>query len=181
MKFKITEKVFYDLIYYDNRTGKPKLKPEYSPEDWRINDYIVHSDGSISVFDGPVDLSLSNIEYLPYKFRYVKGGFDCSGNYLRSLRGSPEYVDGNFICSDNYLSGLTSSPRYVNGDFDCTSNALRSLDGLPDFITGDLECTYNQLDSVELLHRKVGGKINCNNNEGLEDDRFAKYFYFYTR
>ena len=80
-----------------------------------IKNYTINSDGTIDV-DGDVNLSnyrnrpmgglpCSKLKKLPLKFRKVNGFFNCSGNELISLVGSPISV-GDFNCSYNKLNSL---------------------------------------------------------------------------
>ena len=90
-----------------------------------IEDYTINDDLSIDV-DGDVELYRQRLEYLPLKFNYVDGNFNCSNNKLKTLEGSPKTVGGNFDCSYNKLKGLEHFPE-VSGDIDIRYNAVYLL------------------------------------------------------
>jgi hypothetical protein len=95
-------------------------------------DITINGDGSIDV-DGDVFIDSCNLTKIPFKFRNVSYGFNCSNNRLISLEGAPSTVGGSFRCNNNnMLSSLNGGPTVVGGDvFDCSDNALISLDGAP--------------------------------------------------
>ena len=88
-----------------------------------ITNYTINPDGSIDVV-GNVNLWGKGLTELPLIFNKVTGYFDCGGNRLTSLKGSPIWVGGFFSCEDNKLTSLEFSPDYVGGSFDCSSNDL---------------------------------------------------------
>jgi len=110
MKFKIVEEV---------------EKPEF----YNIGNYKFNPDGTLDVFEN-VYLVSKHLTELPFNFGKIFGFFDCSHNFLTSLKGFPEIVNGDFDCSFNSLTSLEGSPKIVNGDFDCYNNDLTSLNGL---------------------------------------------------
>jgi len=65
-------------------------------EKYEIENYIINDDLSIDV-DGAVDLYNKKLEYLPLKFNYVDGNFNCARNKLKTLEGSPKTISGYFI------------------------------------------------------------------------------------
>ena len=73
-------------------------------------------------------------DFLGIRFGKVSGYFDCDGNQLRTLEGSPRKVDGSFWCSRNQLRTLEGAPRKVGRDFRCYENPLISLEGAPKVI-----------------------------------------------
>jgi hypothetical protein len=88
-----------------------------------INNYTINPDGSIDV-DGDVDLINKGLTELPLTFNKVTGYFDCDGNQLTSLKGSPKWVGRGFYCNRNQLTSLEFSPDYVGVDFSCVHNDL---------------------------------------------------------
>ena len=94
-------------------------------ERYRIKNYTINDDLSIDV-DGGVILENFFIEYLPLRFDYVSGGFNCSDNMLVSLEGGPQTVGGDFSCSDNKLKDLEHFPE-VNGIISMRGNPLDLL------------------------------------------------------
>ncbi len=121
------------MICYDVKTGE-RVDDLYNPTklsaikrlqlpfvgNLKRSKYFEHSDGSISVFDA-IDYTHYGLNYIPYEFRYVVGGFDISYNDLQSLRGCPMYIQGTFDCCYNKLESLEGSPivsrtNYISGN-----------------------------------------------------------------
>jgi len=122
MKFKIVEEV------------------KKSPEDFDITKYKFRPDGTLDVF-GDVYLRGEGLEELPFKFGEIDGDFNCSGNYLKSLKGAPKIVNGTFRCNYNFdnLTNLKYAPEIVKGDFRVMHNNLKTLSNLNlDGISGDI-------------------------------------------
>jgi hypothetical protein len=83
---------------------------------YNINNYTINSDLSIDV-DGMVNISIRGLKKLPLVFNRVSAYFECSGNQLTTLKGSPRYVGSWFNCSSNNLTTLEGAPDYVVGKF----------------------------------------------------------------
>jgi hypothetical protein len=92
-------------------------------EEYNITNYIVNDDGSIDV-NGDVDLWSRRLTELPLTFNKVTGSFNCRGNNLTRLKGSPRWVGSWFDCYNNRLTSLDHSPDYVGSWFDCSYNKL---------------------------------------------------------
>jgi len=86
-----------------------------------IENYTINTDGTIDV-GGHVDLSDTDLEKLPLKFRNVSGDFYCNDNNLTTLEGAPKSVGGHFSCRKNNLTTLVGAPQSVSGDFYCYGN-----------------------------------------------------------
>jgi hypothetical protein len=114
----------------------------------RIKNYTINDDLSIDV-DGDVYLVDKGLEYLPLKFNYVSGDFDCFGNELKSLEGCPQTVFGYFNCGGNELKSLEGCPQTVSGNFYCNSNILETFEGSPKVVGGDFMCNNNELKDLE--------------------------------
>ncbi len=144
---------------------------------YSIGNYNINDDGTIDV-DGDVILIDRHLVEMPFKFGKVTGDFNCSGNSLESLKGSPYEVGGDFNCSDNYLINLEGSPDEVGGTFDCSYNALKSLDGLTLEISEDL-IIYGNLDlkTIDSLSN-IGGYIYSEDDvDRSKFDGYCKGFY----
>jgi len=126
-------------------------------EKYEIKNYTINDDLSIDV-DGGVYLDERNLEYLPLKFNYVSGDFNCDQNELESLEGCPITVDGNFDCYRNKLITLEGCPQTVDGDFYCFGNNLVSLEGCSEIINGTFNCCGNKLKDLEYFP-EVNGDI----------------------
>ena len=88
-----------------------------------ITNYTINGDGSIDV-DGSVYLYNKGLTELPLTFNKVTGYFNCGGNYLTSLKGSPRWVGSWFSCFNNQLTSLEFSPDCVGDDFISETNYL---------------------------------------------------------
>ena len=157
-----------------------------------IKNYTIHDDLTVDVEDN-VYLSMSSLHSLPIQFGLVKGKFDCSMNYLTSLKGSPTMVGDindkfkahfRFNCSYNQLTSLEYSPQIITGAYDCSNNDLKnlhhatqncahfycsnnqlvSLEGAPQQI-GQFICAYNNLTSLEFGPQKVEYLYDCSFNQ----------------
>ena len=94
----------------------------------------------------------------------IIGSFDCAGNRLTTLLGSPAEVHGDFSCSYNRLTSLKGSPAEVGGDFFCSFNQLTSLQGSPAKVYGNFYCGNNPGKFTEEDVRKVckvGADVIC--------------------
>jgi hypothetical protein len=90
---------------------------------YNITNYTINPDGSIDV-NGDVWINNKELTELPLTFNKVTGYFDCGGNSLTTLKGSPKWVGGFFYCDNNQLTSLEFSPEYVGGWFSCEFNDL---------------------------------------------------------
>ena len=108
------------------------------------------------VINGDVDLrklylnelfDLSDVE--------VTGDFDCRGNSLISLKGSPHTVGKIFHCNNNELISLKGAPLTVGGSFYCYFNRLTSLKGGPQTVGGSFYCELNPLISLEGIPKTI--------------------------
>ena len=88
-----------------------------------ITNYTINGDGSIDV-NGSVYLYGKGLTELPLTFNKVTGYFNCGGNYLTSLKGSPRWVGSWFSCFNNQLTSLEFSPDCVGDDFISETNYL---------------------------------------------------------
>lgn len=70
--------------------------------------------------------------------------FDCSGNDLVNLIGSPKEVASNFYGDRNQLTSLEGAPEYIGGTFFCDRNQLTSLEGAPRFVGNNFFCNKNK-------------------------------------
>ena len=121
---------------------------------YNITNYIINIDGSIDV-NGNVILSDKNLIKLPLIFNKVSGYFDCCGNKLTTLEGSPKEVGGNFYCNHNQLTSLEGSPIEVGRDFYCHVNQLISLEGGPTKLGGGFYCFNNPLPDIILKNKYI--------------------------
>jgi hypothetical protein len=98
------------------------------------------------------------------RFGRVAGEFDCSGNNLTTLEGSPHTVGGNFLCYNNKLTSLEHSPVEVGGEFDVERNQITSLIGCPKSIGGDFIVEQNNITCLDDLPNHLGGRFHCSVN-----------------
>ena len=124
-----------------------------------IENYTINEDGSIDV-DDDVWLTHGNLTELPLNFNKVTGSFNCSGNKLTSLKGSPRWIGGYFSCENNDLTSLEFSPDYVGDNFWCDYNNL----------------TDNYCDS------EIGGGFYTTlEQDGLTNDNYNEWRKLYKR
>jgi hypothetical protein len=115
-------------------------------EEYKIKNYTTNDDLSIDV-DSDVYLGDKDLEYLPLKFNYVSGDFNCSYNELKTLEGCPQSVSGSFDCANNKLVSLKGSPQTIGGFFGCVNNKLSDLEHFPE-VSGNV---YIKGNTVYLL------------------------------
>ena len=110
------------------------------------------------VIEGNVDLKMRSLYELPdLSDVSVEGYFDCSRNFLTSLKGCPEYVGGDFTCFSNNLTSLEGGPKEVDGNYYCSQNKLTTLEGAPKKVGWNFSCESNPLTSLEGCPKEVGG------------------------
>ena len=136
---KSLESIYNSILLENQNPNKIdiKLLKKYVEGTYNIND-----DGSIDV-DGNVNLNYISLTKIPFKFRNVRGGFNCSDNRLTSLLGAPNMVSISFRCYNNQLTSLVGAPNTVGGYFNCYGNKLISLEGAPSSVGGNFYCYYN--------------------------------------
>jgi hypothetical protein len=89
--------------------------------------WSVNSEGLVDV-EGSFDCRYQELEnFLGIRFGKVSGYFDCDGNQLRTLEGSPRVVGGRFYCSGNPLISLEGAPEVIKGYF-CFKNTWFKYD-----------------------------------------------------
>jgi hypothetical protein len=144
-----------------------------------ITNYIINEDGSINV-NGNVRLVNENLTELPLRFNKVTGDFNCSGNQLTSLKGSPRWVGGYFYCDFNDLTSLEFSPDYVGDSFGCVDNDLTDLVGSPKEVGGYFYCASNQnLVNLKGYSEKIGKELVCHYTPlGSIFDRVDRHFLY---
>ncbi len=181
MKFKLVESHNVAIKCYNIETGVPGWDL-YSPSEYGIDNYIVNSQGSISVFNvndeeqGNVVMGLSGCTYIPFDFEYVEGYFDISYNKLKSLQGCPRYVKFDFNCRWSLIKSLEGGPKYVGGNYDCGANDLNNLEGGPKYVGGKFNISGNKrltdLKGSPISLQTVAFEIN------FIDDRNSSEGYF---
>jgi hypothetical protein len=128
-----------------------------------ITNYVVNEDFTVDV-NGNVYISDRKLTTIPIQFGKVMGDFDCSGNDLISLEGSPKFVKGSFECGNNLLTNLEYSPEFIGANFYCDKNQLTSLKGSPKKIGKTFNCNQNKLKNLEFGPLEVGTDYHCVQN-----------------
>lgn len=145
-------------------------------EEYGIRDFKINKDNTVSV-RGDVDLCNRNLSKIPLNFGIVSGSFNCSFNFLTSLKGSPRRCH-SFLCNNNKLTSLEHAPKVIDA-FICRYNKLTSLKGCPSRLYA-FDCSSNQLESLEGGPKEVIS-YNCSNNN-LTSLKWApkdlNYIYF---
>jgi hypothetical protein len=143
-------------------------------EKYNIINYTINSDNSVDV-DGDVYLYGRKSKLIPLNFNIVNGYFECSWNYLTSLKGCPVRVGDYFSCYHNNLTSLQYSPQYMeNGYFGCGRNKIESLQYCTELIRSNFYCGYNKLTSLE-HHPTVYGEFYCQSNQ---INTFENFYYY---
>ena len=142
-------------------------------EKYGIKNYTINDDLSIDV-DGGVGLGDRGLGYLPLRFNYVGGYFQCSFNKLKSLEGCPQTVNESFFCYYNELKSLEGCPQTVGGGFDCFNNNLVSLESCPQTVSGDFSCGNNNLKSLKGCPQTINGDFMCSNNKLTDLEYFPE-------
>jgi hypothetical protein len=132
-------------------------------KEFNIKNYTINDDYSIDV-KGNVYIYGKSLSKLPFKFNIVSGVFNCGGNKLTNLEGSPKEVGGDFECYINKLTTLEGGPTSVGGYFICHTNQLTSLEGSPKKVGIGFYCSWNKLSTLEGGPEFVGGNFICRNN-----------------
>jgi hypothetical protein len=118
-----------------------------------ITNYTINKDLTVDV-DGNVDLYLTYLTSLPFKFGTVTGYFSCSANMLTSLKNCPKYVGCSFLCMYNRLTSVQYCPKYVGGGFYCKHNQITSVSELLEIYVGDdifVDSDIEKLPEYKLL------------------------------
>jgi hypothetical protein len=104
--------------------GKKSLITKWL-DDMNVKNYIINDDYTIDV-NGHVNIVNKDLKEIPYyiQFNIITLFFDCSGNYLISLKGCPMIVRSNFWCSYNNLTSLEYCPLIVEENFGCENNDI---------------------------------------------------------
>lgn len=131
---------------------------------YNIRNYIINKNNTIDV-NGDVSLIGFRLSKLPLKFNNIYGSFDCSYNYLTSLKGCPKYVKGSFYCHNNYIYTLHYIPEKIDGDLSCTNNRLTKIEYSSN-INGNIYAYNNKLESIE-NYKNIIEKIHCTNKKEL--------------
>lgn len=148
------------------RKNISRLQVQYIIKKFRIRitgTFEVRSSGLVDI-KGSLKLTGNKIFRLPLKFGNVTGDFNCKGNGLKTLKGSPRFVGGSFNCSDNQLTTLVEGPDYVGVNYFCQDNKLTSLNGCPVEIVGEFNCAVNSLKSLKYGPKRVGKSFYAHHN-----------------
>lgn len=95
----------------------------------------------------------------------VQGNLSIVGNKIKTLIGLPtKIVGGTFNCSGNILINLNGSPRKV-GSLIASGCELKSLEGSPKEVKDDYIVSKNKLTNLKESPPKIGGKFDCSSNK----------------
>jgi len=139
---------------------------------WEVFSKIVFKEGRCTLnpdgtysCEGNVDISKANLTKIPVKFKDVKGSFNCSGNDLTSLEGSPETVGEIFWATHNKLTSLKGGPKEVGAFYSVAYNELTSLEGGPEKVGTIVAFSYTP----------IARKLRRNSIKGTQLDRLVSY------
>lgn len=159
------------------------LKDKKSIVSWlkkhNISNYYIKEDKyyhyTVEVFTD-VDLAKKSLEFIPIKFSFVRGFFDCSHNNLSTLLGSPDKVGEDFYCINNNLTSLFAGPSSVSGQFICSHNKIENLDYLPHHIGKCICLKHNKLDNLKGFDIEcVNGNFDISHNKIISLENSPKY------
>ena len=125
---------------YQSESEVEKICREFGISNWSLERGLVNVQGS-------VDLRYRVLTHIPLKFGVVGDSFNCGGNKLTSLEGSPVRVGGIFDCDSNNLTSLEGCPKYVGESFYCEGNNIREFTGIK-YIEGVLLCRGNPIFNI---------------------------------
>lgn len=155
------------------------LNSIYEVNSWlnrnNIQNYIIRQDNSVDV-RGNVDISNRGIYEIPVKFNIVNGSFNCSGNKMLDLTGSPILVYGDFDCSNNKIISLRGGPSHVYGTMDCSNNRLTTLQHAPLHVEENFWANNNELQHVLFFPEFVGKEFSLEANRALTYLQHIKSF-----
>ena len=145
-----------------------------------IKNYTINTDGSIDVDD---DVILYNkvLKKLPLKFNKVNGVFNCSGNELKTLEGSPVEVNGDFYCNDNELTSFEFSPKIIRGYLCCENNKIKTFEYFPSSVKYNFYCNVNPIYEVWYLFEDTSKIELLNDFDIFRDEDTDKPAIFIER
>lgn len=149
-----------------------------------IKNYTINDDLTVDVKDN-VKLNNKNLILFPVQFRHVSNTFNCIGNQLTSLLGSPQTVGGSFFCDYNKLKSLMYAPKEVKLNFSCNNNRIKTLDYAPKKIEGNLSTSNNPIQINEFVELEFKEFIHKTQKEKekikLFIDDYQNTSYFKTQ
>ncbi len=175
MKYVKLFENFSKVNYLVEKLKVRKTELEEELDRYGIKNYTISSDDTIDI-DGDVDLRNKELYKIPFKFGKVTGDFDCSVNYLESLKGCPSEVGGYFYCLDNKLTNLIGSPVEVGGRFSCRHNNLKTLEGMSIEVGGNFICNNNKLKSFDSISN-IEGYVYCDDLDISKFEGYCKGFH----
>lgn len=134
-----------------------------------IKSAFIMPDLTVNV-DGGVNLANHNLESIPVQFGIVLDTFDCHGNHLKTLAGSPKQCI-NFYCHSNQLTNLIGSPEIVRANFYCSNNKLITLESTTIECKNNFTCS-NNINLKDISHLPQNTKTLIANNCPLDPQLF---------
>lgn len=140
---------------------------------YHIENYMIDPNTHHVHVKGHVFLMKKALPHLPIQFGEVTGDFNCSANFLNTLKGVPHIVGGNFDVSNNWLSNFEHAPLVVKGKFTAKHNKINQLNGLTPNLMHTLDLSYNQITQLgeipkDILHLN----LNANKLEQYHNSLF---------
>jgi len=134
--------------------------------------FMVKQDGKYyNLFEQPDGFVYNGDIYIPHGTKelpnlshiVLNGSFECSGNKITSLNGSPKCVTGYFSVCDTLITSLEGMPEKIGENVDLVSNhRLKSLKGIAQSIEGNLNLSdCPELKEFDALPQEISGKIIC--------------------
>jgi hypothetical protein len=85
--------------------------------------------------------------------------FNCSNNYITSLKFGPRKIGGNYNCAYNRIHSFWCGPEKVGKDFNCANNMFDSLKDCPKEVGGDFITRNNPVKFTHVMVKKAGCKV----------------------
>lgn len=102
-----------------------------------VYNFYIKDDLTVDVYDN-VDISQKVLKEIPINFNYVSGSFNCSYNFLTTLKGCPKIIGGDFNCGRNDLTNLEHAPSIIFGSACLLLNPINKFDYFFDKVDGDI-------------------------------------------
>tara|TARA_B100001175_G_C19491962_1_gene633125 strand:+ start:1267 stop:1770 length:504 start_codon:yes stop_codon:yes gene_type:complete len=135
-----------------------------------IKNYTINEDLSVDVI-GDVFINELKLNEIPIQFGKVSGSFDCSYNFLTTLKGCPISVGGDFNCHRNKIKEIDYYPNTIGGDVNLLLNKIKEFNYPFDKVNGLVYIDVNvyllnteDIDCDSLFYKRIN---NYNINSKL--------------
>ena len=145
---------------------------------YNITNYVINRDESVDVNEN-VFIDNIDLETFPFKFGKIRGGFNCSNNELKTLKGAPNEITLFFNCTGNNLTTLIDGPKKVGGAYYCSDNLLNDVYGFPEHFNGSYYMGNNPVEEIIDIICGIGYVNQKYHNESVKGIKFIKWLNEY--